>query len=213
MNLASYIDHTILKPETTFQEVKRICQEAIDHNFAAVCIPPYYTKKVSEILEDKSVKLATVVGFPFAFAGTPSKVDEIKRALEAGADEIDAVVHLNALKNGDWNYVRNDIDSVARAVHMRGKTIKIIFETGLLTEDEILRLCDICNKVEVDYVKTSTGYIAGGATAEMVAFMKANVSSNIKVKASGGIRSKEAALSMVEAGASRLGTSSGLKLV
>lgn len=211
MELSNYIDHTILTSGCTIEDVKRICAEAEQYGFYAICIPPYYVRHAARILEDSPVKIATVVGFPMGYAAIPAKVEEVKRAIDEGADELDIVANIAAVKNGDWAHVRNDIDGVTIAVHLKGKKIKLILETGLLEEEEIIRLCSICKDVGVDYVKTSTGY-QDGATVEHIQLLRTNLPKEIKIKASGGIRTAEAARQMIEAGADRIGTSSGVSI-
>jgi deoxyribose-phosphate aldolase len=213
MNLPSFIDHTYLKPDCTNEDIRRICQEAIEHKFFAVCIPPFFVQDAFRILENEPVKTATVIGFPMGYSSTAAKVEEIKRAIDEGVDELDVVVNLCALKSGNWNYVRNDIETVTRSAHLRGKGIKIILETGLLNADELEKLIDLCNKAEPDFIKTSTGFNAEGARPEIVAKMKELANDNIRIKASGGIRTKQDAMNMIEAGAHRLGTSSSLLIV
>ncbi len=212
MSIAHFIDHTVLKPDCSPEDIKTICSEAVIHGFKAVCIPPYFVPKAVNILEGTPVKVCTVVGFPMGYSTTASKVEEIKRALAEGADEVDVVVNVNAIKDGNWNFVSNDIDATTTAIHIRGKAIKIIFETGLLTEEEIVRLCEICNEKMPDFVKTSTGW-NGGATSDIVKLLRENLNSSIKIKASGGIRTPDAAHELINAGALRLGTSSGVHLV
>ena len=211
MDLASYIDHTVLIPDCTKDDITRVCNEALEHGFFAVCIPPYYVRLAAKLLEDTPVKIAAVVGFPMGYSAIPAKVEEIKRAIDEGADEIDIVVNIAAIKNGDWAHVRNDIDGVTMAVHLKGKKIKMIFEVALLEEIEILKLCNICKEVGVDFVKTSTGY-QDGATVEVVKLLRNNLPKTIKLKASGGIRTAEDARKMIGAGADRIGTSSGVAI-
>ena len=213
MDLAQFIDHTILKPDCTLTDIETLCSEAVEHCFVAVCVPPYYVKHAVGHLEDTNVKVATVAGFPLGYSPSSSKVETIKRALEEGADEIDVVINLCALKNGNWNYVRNELESMTNACHMRGKIIKVIIETGLLTRDEIVKVCEICASLKVDFVKTSTGFNGPGASVEAVALMRAMLPAKIKIKAAGGIRDRHFAEQLINAGANRLGCSSGTKLV
>ena len=213
MNLATIIDHTTLKPDCSLENVQTICEEAITHNFAAICIPPYYVKNAGKLLEDKKIKIATVIGFPLGYAATAAKVEEIKRAINDGVDELDVVINICAVKNGDWAYVKNDIDSMTRSAHLKGKIVKVILETSLLSEEEIKKLCVICSDVEADFVKTSTGFSGEGSTVEVVRLLRENLSSKVKIKASGGIRTTADALKMVEAGADRLGCSSSISIV
>ena len=212
MEIVQTIDHTLLKPETTTEDVRRLCQEAIEASFKAVCVPPYYVQEATQQLQGAPTKVATVIGFPLGYSATAAKVEEIKRAIDEGADEFDVVINISAVKSGNWNFVHNDIDRMTTACHIRGKIIKIIFETAALTQQEIIRLCDICTEINVDYVKTSTGY-QGGATPEVVRLLREHLPSSIKIKASGGIRSLEDAQELLTAGAERLGTSAGLSIV
>ncbi len=213
MELASVIDHTILRPDCTPEDIQILCQEAKKYSFVAVCVPPYFVKNAVRILDESTVKVATVVGFPMGYACTPAKVEEVKRAVEEGADEVDVVVNICAVKNKHWSYVKNDIDSMAMATHSRGKIVKVILETGLLTEEEIKQLCEICNQVGVNFVKTSTGMNGEGATIKAVQFLREHLDDNIKIKASGGIRDKAATERFIEAGASRIGTSAGIQII
>ena len=212
-DIAASIDHTILKPDTTYAEVEQLAKEAIEHGFAAICVPPYFAQDAVQLVEGKGVKVATVVGFPFGYSPTSAKVDEVKSCLDKGVDEIDAVVNIAAIKNQKWAYVTNDIQSITTAAHLQGKIVKIIIETGMLTPAEIGKLCEICTTAEVDYVKTSTGFNGQGATVEVVRQLRSLLPENIKIKASGGIRTREFALELLEAGASRIGTSVGVQLI
>lgn len=212
-SLAQVIDHTLLRPDATSQAIVQCCEEAQRHHFAAVCIPPYFVKTAVKALEDSPVKVATVIGFPMGYAMTPAKVEEAKRAIDEGADELDMVVNICAIKEQNWSYVRNDIDSVTRAAHLKGKTIKVIFEMGLLTNEEVVQLCQICNDVEANYVKTSTGIIGTAATTDMLHLLKQHLDPSIKIKASAGIRTREQAIAMLQAGAHRIGTSAGLQII
>lgn len=213
MNIASFIDHTVLQADTTLTDIKRVCKEAIEYGFAAVCVPPSYVAQARQALEGSSVKLSTVIGFPMGYSATVAKVEEIKRALAEGVDEFDVVIDIGAAKSGDWNVVRNDIDRMVTACHLRGKKIKVIIETGLLTSDEIAEMCKICNDLEPDYVKTSTGFNGAGARPEVVVQLRSLLKKKIKIKASGGIRTAEDARALIEAGADRLGASQGIAIV
>jgi len=213
MNFASVIDHTILKPDCSIDDIKQLCAEAIAHQFAAVCVPPYFIKDAARLLDGENVMVSTVIGFPFGYTATVAKVEEIKRAINDDIDELDVVINIAAVKSGHWNHVKSDIDSITMAAHLKGKIIKVIFETALLTKEEIKKLCTICNEKGVDFVKTSTGFNGVGATEEMILFLKENLSPKIKIKASGGIKNKEQAEALIKAGADRLGTSSGLSLI
>ena len=213
MDLSSYIDHTILKPDCTAQDIARLCEEALEYEFAAVCVPPYFVNQARQLLEDDPQKVATVVGFPFGYSPTPAKVEEVKKAIDEGADEIDAVINICAVKSGNWNYVANDIESMVTLARLKSKTIKIILETGLMNQEEITRLCELCVQSGTNYVKTSTGFNGQGATVETVTFLNQLLKGKAKIKASGGIRTSWDAQRFIEAGASRIGTSSGPALV
>mgnify|MGYP003348188424 FL=1 len=213
MNLASKIDHTLLKADTSEKEVKKLCAEAKEHGFAAVCVPPYFVRKCKLWLSGTNVKVATVAGFPLGYAHTPAKVEEARRAIDEGADEVDMVINVIALKAGDWNYLKNELTSAATIVQLRGGKLKVILETGLLTNEEIISACKLCSQMNVDFVKTSTGFIQPGATVEAVKLLRTNLPKTIKIKASGGIRTKEFALQLIEAGADRLGCSASVSIV
>jgi deoxyribose-phosphate aldolase len=213
VNLASRIDHTLLKADASEKEIKKLCLEAKENEFAAVCVPPYFVRKCKLWLTGTPVKVVTVVGFPLGYTHTPAKVEEARRAIDEGADEVDMVINIIALKAGDWNYLKNELTSVATIVQLRGGKLKVILETGLLTEQEIIAACDLCKDMTVDFVKTSTGFIEPGATLEAVKLLRANLPKTIKIKASGGIRDKAFALELIEAGADRIGSSAGLSLI
>ena len=215
MNIAGYIDHTYLKADTTTTDVLRLCQEAIDYGFASVCIPPFFVQNAAQYLRSKGSKIpvATVVGFPMGYATTASKVEEIKRAISDGANEIDAVINVSAIKSQNWTYVRNDMDSMTTAVGMKGKKIKIIIETGLLDLDEIDQLCDLALEIKPHFLKTSTGFNGTGATLGKVNRIKKKVGNQIAIKASGGIRTFAKAKSFIDAGVLRIGASASLQIV
>lgn len=213
MKIANFVDHTLLKPDLTLHDVTRLCNEAKQYQFKAVCIPPYYVRAAKRQLEGSDVSIATVIGFPLGYSSLPSKIDEIRRAIEQGADEFDTVINICAVKDRDWNYIKNEINSLCMAAQLRGKKIKMILETGLLEEFELLKLCEICNGAKVNYVKNATGFNAMGASVETIQFLRANLDKTIKVKAAGGIRTPEFARSLIEAGADRLGSSSSINLL
>lgn len=213
MNLASYIDHTLLRADTNLEDIKRVCQEAIHYQFSAVCIPPYYIAEAANVIADSKIKIATVIGFPMGYATTAAKVEEIKRAIADGANELDVVVNICAVKSNNWSYVRNDIDSMVMAAHLKGKAIKVILETGLLNEKELSKLCDICLEMKPDFIKTSTGFNGEGATVGIISLLRELTKDQIKIKASGGIRTREDAIRLVEAGAKRIGSSSSVLIM
>lgn len=213
MKMNQRIEHTILKPDTMESDIKKLCEEAIEHGFFGVCVPPYFVKHASIILKDFSVKIVTVAGFPLGYNTTPAKVEEARKAMDEGAHEIDMVMNIAALKNNDLNFVQNDIQSVATLVQLKGCKLKVIIETALLSNDEKVKACEICAKVGVDFVKTSTGFASSGAKLKDIELMRKNLPASIKIKASGGIKTKEQAKDLVKAGADRLGTSSGPDLI
>lgn len=204
-NISRYCDYTILKANATKEEVKKIVKEAIENDCASVCVNQYRTKMVAELLKDTSVKTCTVVGFPLGAVTTEVKMFEATISINDGADEIDMVINIGALKDKHYEYVRRDIEYVKAACGDR--ILKVIIETCLLTEEEIVKACEIVALAGADYVKTSTGFSTGGAKVEDIELMKKNIPETMKVKASGGIRSKEIAIAMIEAGADRIGTS------
>ena len=213
MNLAAKIDHTILKADTSKEEIIKLCNEAKQYGFAAVCVPPYWVRECKKQLADSKVRIATVVGFPMGYSATPAKVEEARRAIDEGATEIDMVINVIALKEGDYNYLKNELTSAGTIVQLRGGKLKVILETGLLTKAEIIKGCELCSELNVDYVKTSTGLTEKGATVENIKLLRSHLPKHIKIKASGGIRDKAAAMAMIEAGADRIGTSSGVKIM
>lgn len=213
-NLNKHIEHTLLKQDAKLEDFTKLFNEAKEHQFLGVCINPAYVKLAKENLKNSDVKVVTVVGFPLGANRSDVKAYETSKALEDGADEIDMVINVTALKNKDYDFVINDIKTVKSAC--QDKPLKVILETDLLEKDEIKKACELCVEAKADFVKTSTGFVKGGvgAKVEDVKLMYETVSPHgLKVKASGGIRDKETAIKMIEAGAERLGTSSGVKIV
>ena len=210
-NVLGMIDHTVLKPETTIDMVETLCKEAMEYNFAAVCVNPYYVKFCKEILIDSKVKVATVIGFPLGANTKEVKVFETIDAIKNGADEIDMVINIGALKHKDYEIVKEDIKAVVDAAKEKA-IVKVIIETCLLTEEEKVKACELSMDAGADFVKTSTGFSTGGATVDDVGLMKSIVGDKLEVKASGGVRDLDSAKQMIEAGATRLGTSSGVKI-
>ncbi|ASJ01574.1 deoxyribose-phosphate aldolase [Thermococcus gorgonarius] len=213
--IARYIDHTNLKPYATKEDIIRLCDEAIEYGFYAVCVNPYRVKLAKEYLREKNadVKVASVIGFPLGATPTEVKVFEAKKAIEDGADELDMVINIGALKDGDYDYVRKDIEEVVKVAHGKGVKVKVIIETCYLTEEEKIKACELAKEAGADFVKTSTGFGTGGATVEDVRLMRMVVGPEMGVKAAGGIRTYEQALAMIQAGANRIGTSSGVSIV
>lgn len=210
--LAKTIEHTLLRNNTTANDIRNLCDEALLNDFYGVCIPPYFVREAVRRVKE-AIKVVTVVGFPMGYSTVPAKVEEIKKALDEGADEVDAVVNIAAVKSDDKPYLRNEISSMMRAVAMRGKKLKLIVEFGVLSKEEILKIMPIIEAEEVDFVKTSTGFGGTNATVEAVQFLRASCSPRIKVKASGGIKTREQVIALINAGADRIGTSNGLQIM
>ena len=217
--LAKMIDHTILKANATQSDIEKLCEEAKEYNFASVCVNPYWVPLASDLLKNSTVKVCTVIGFPLGATSSESKASETEIAILQGADEVDMVINVGAMKNNQTDIVEKDILAVVNSARQTGKaqnkniTVKVILETCYLTKDEIKNACLCAKNAGADFVKTSTGFGTGGATVEDVKLMKETVGSSMEVKASGGIRDYETAIKMIEAGATRLGTSSGIAIV
>jgi len=213
IELPKYIDHTILKPFATKADIVQLCNEAIEHNFAAVCVNPSMVEYAKAILKGSPVNVCTVVGFPLGANATSIKLEEAQLCIEHGAHEIDMVINIGEAKAGNWKYVENEITQLATLCHSMRSTLKVIFENCFLTDDEIILACKASVVAGADYVKTSTGFGTSGATLEDVTLMKETVNGKCKIKAAGGIRDKESAIAMIKAGADRIGTSAGVKIV
>jgi deoxyribose-phosphate aldolase len=209
IDMASFIDHTILKPDATEDQVRRVCTEAREYGFASVCVNPSYIPLVVESLKGSGVKACSVIGFPLGATTTRAKTAEAMEVIKNGAAEVDMVINVGALKSGNLEYVKNDIESVV--TEAKGKAlVKVIIETCLLTDDEKVSACIAAKRAGADFVKTSTGFSAGGATVDDIKLMKKTVGSCMGVKASGGIRDYETAVAMINAGASRIGASASV---
>lgn len=213
MDLSSHIDHTLLKPDADLSSVETLCDEAKIHQFAAVCVNPYWVPVAAERLKDVSVRVCCVVGFPLGATPTEVKRVEAEWCLKHGADEIDMVMNIGEAKSGNWNVVENDIRSLSELTRERSALLKVIFETFLLDEAEIAASCEASINAGADFVKTSTGFSGGGATRKAVRMMVEATRGACRVKASGGIRDRETAVEMINIGAERLGTSSGVAIV
>lgn len=212
MEINKFIDHTALKPETTALQIEKLCAEAKEFNFFSVCVNSYYVKKAVSLLGGSSVKVCTVVGFPLGASTMETKRFEAMKAMAEGASEIDMVINISAIKSSEWQYVLDDMSSLGQVTHQQGGLLKVILETCLLTNEEKRKACELAVKAKVDFVKTSTGFSSGGATIEDVKLMRSLVG-NLGVKASGGIRDLETARKMIEAGATRLGTSASVEII
>lgn len=213
IDVAGYIDHTVLKPTTVADDVKLICNEALDYRFAAVCVPPPFVRNANRLLSGSDVKVATVIGFPFGYSVADAKLSEVRQALKDGAAELDIVINLSALKSGSWQYLTSEIRMLIAPVHEAGSIVKVIIESGILSDEEIIRCCGIYGDAGVDFLKTSTGYAEKGASVHAVQLMRANLPSSIKIKASGGIRTYQSAIDYIKAGADRIGCSAGVAIM
>ncbi len=213
MQLHSYIDHTVLKPTTLISDIEKLCAEARQYRFAAACVPPPFVKKTQQLLEGSGVKTCTVIGFPFGYSAIEAKLSEVLLAIVDGADEIDIVINLIALKNNDWQYLANEANHLIPIIKEKGKVVKIIIESGVLTDEEIIKCCELYGPAGIDYLKTSTGYAEKGASVHAVELFKKHLPAGTGIKASGGIRDYAFARQLVEAGATRLGCSASVVIV
>lgn len=213
MELNKYIDHTNLKPDATKHQIQKLCDQAKKYDFASVCVNPYWVKFCDQQLKNTSVKICTVIGFPLGATSTFSKVQETIEAIQDGADELDMVLNIGELKSGNYQKVKDDIKAVVQAVHQKGKILKVIIEACLLDDNQKIKACELCDELRVDFVKTSTGFSSGGATLHDVKLMKQSVKNHVQIKAAGGIHTKEEALAMIDAGADRIGSSSGVNIM
>ena len=211
MEYNKYIDHTLLAADAREEQIRKLCEEAREHHFASCCVNGDYVSLVHELLKDSNVKTCTVVGFPLGSMSTSSKVQEAREAIFDGADEIDAVINISHLKDKKYDQISYELQRLRKTCG--SKVLKIILETCLLTDEEIVKACQLCKDASVDFVKTSTGFSTGGATVHAVKLMKETVGDYPHVKASGGIRTKEFMEELIEAGATRIGTSKGVELV
>lgn len=211
MELNKYIDHTNLKAKTTLKDIEKLCSEALEYGFASVCVNPYYVSYAKDILRDSNVLVCTVVGFPLGMNTISVKEYEAIDAINNGADEIDMVINVGALKDGDYEYVKKEIEQIRDSIG--GKTLKVIIETCYLTDQEIVKMTEICNDTFVNFIKTSTGFGDSGAKVEEVEIMNHHRAETLEIKASGGIKTRKDMLDMIEAGATRIGTSSGVDIM
>ena len=211
MELNIYIDHTNLRATATLEDIKKLCEEAQRYHFASVCVHPYYVKVAKELLKNSNVQVGTVVGFPLGATTSEVKAFEAINAVENGADEIDMVINLGALKNKDYDYVKEEIEEIRDSID--GKVLKVIIETCYLTEEEIIKMTEICNETFVNFIKTSTGFGTRGALVEDIELIAKHKNEILEIKASGGIRDIDTVEAMIEAGATRIGTSHGSQLM
>lgn len=194
-------------------DIQKLCEEAKQYQFAAVCVPPNFIKLAKELVQGSAVQVATVIGFPFGYSATEAKIAEIILAMVDGADELDVVANISAIKNGDWMAIADEINHIMPIIRSKGKKIKVIIESGVLTDEEIIKCCDIYGIAGIDYLKTSTGYAEKGASVEAVQLFRKHLPEAIHIKASGGIRDYATAKQMIDAGATRIGCSAGVAIV
>ncbi|OIO59326.1 MAG: deoxyribose-phosphate aldolase [Verrucomicrobia bacterium CG_4_10_14_3_um_filter_43_23] len=209
--LAHYIDHTNLAPEATSIDIAKLCDESVQYNFHSVCVNPFWVPFVYKRLEKSPIQVCTVIGFPLGCNLSKTKADEAKQTFDLGADEFDMVINIGLVKEGDWSSIIGEIHQVVEAV--KGKCVKVILETCLLTKEEIIKACQASEKAGAHFVKTSTGFSKAGASTEAVVIMRHSISSTMGVKASGGIKDKQTAIAMIEAGATRIGASSSIAII
>lgn len=212
MNIVQYIDHTNLKPDCDEESIKQLCNEAKEYEFFAVCVPPYFLHQARTELIDTEVKVATVIGFPIGYDHIQAKESSILKSIQSGADELDVVLNVAAVKSNHWSYVRKELSVYNSLAKEYGKKLKVIFETGLLTDEEIIHICGLCNEEQPAFVKTSTGFFGGGANNDVVKLMRRNLRANILIKASGGIRDYGSALHLIRSGADRIGCSASVEI-
>ncbi|MER0439854.1 deoxyribose-phosphate aldolase [Emticicia sp. W12TSBA100-4] len=213
LNISKYIDHTLLKPTATEMDFRKLCEEIYQNSFYSACVPPFYVSFVKELLEYSDAKVCTVIGFPLGYHSTETKIAEAQKVLADGADELDMVMNINAFKSMAYETVKQEIKTLVEITHKKNALLKVIIETAYLDNFDIRIACEICEEVGVDFVKTSTGFAPKGADIEQVKLMREVLPSNIQIKASGGIQTYEQAMAFIEAGATRLGTSSGVAIV
>lgn len=210
MKLNNYIEQAILSPDTNANTIKELSQHALEHELVGICIPPFYVRTAATILDETPTKVITTVGYPMGYHAIPVKVEEAKRAIDEGIDELEMMINIAAVKDGNWSHVRNDISSVTTAAHLKSKKIKVVLETSLLTTDEIKQLCEICSAVEVDFVKNAIDYKGGIPSVEMITLLKNNT--DVAITAGGYISELSLAQALIDAGASRIGTTAALEL-
>lgn len=212
--LTEVIEHTLLKPDTTPDDIRRLCEEATEYGFFGVCVPPYYVRDARRLVgaDEARVRVCTVIGFPMGYSATMAKSEEIKRAFDDGVDEIDAVLNIAAVKSQQWNHVERDIDAIATAARLRSGVSKLILECALLTEEEICQVVGIARNAGIHFLKTGTGFLGHPATETMVQRLKELTNGELKIKAAGGIRTRAQAEALLRAGADRLGTSASVEI-
>ena len=213
MNIASLIDHSFLKPTTTIADIENLCSEAKEYGFRAVCIPPLFVKKAKVLLNGSTIKIATVTGFPFGYSAIEAKLAETVLAIVDGVDEIDMVINIAALKNADWQYLAKEVNTIMPVVKSKGRIMKLILETGLLNDNEIITCCDIYGAAGADFIKTSTGFVETGATVESVKLLRKHLADAVKINAGGSIHTYNAAKQLLDAGAYCISPDNSIQIV
>ena len=213
MNLARFIDHTLLRADATGSQIKALCEEALANGFAAVCVAPVYVREAAALLQQSDTAVCTVIGFPFGYHLSAVKAAEAELAIMSGAQELDMVINLAALKNGAWDTLETEVRDILEVTKLRGRKLKVIVESGILTEDELRRCCALYGRFNIDFLKTSTGFAATGASVEAVRIMKEELPPHVAIKAAGGIRSYAFVRELIGAGATRIGTSASLQIL
>ena len=213
MSLADFIDHTVLKPTTTLGDIEKLCEEADQYRFAAVCLPPYFVKDAVQILKGSTTKIATVIGFPFGYSHYRSKVEEAQQALDDGAHELDMVMNIAAFRSNDLAWLETEVAEISGVIAKKNAVLKVIIESGMLSPEEIIRCCDLYAHYPVHYLKTSTGYAEKGASVDAVRLMRKLLPAHIRIKASGGIKTYAFAKELVDAGAARIGCSASVAIM
>lgn len=208
--MLSYVDHTQLQPYATWEDIKKLCEEALEYHTASVCIPPCYIKRVFDEYNNKNLNICTVIGFPLGYSTLQAKMEETKQALEDGADEVDMVINISDVKNGRFDAVKNEISELKKLT--ADKILKVIIETCYLTKEEKIKMCEIVTEAGADYIKTSTGFGTGGATLEDIKLFKEYIGKDVKIKAAGGVRTLEDMENFIKEGCSRIGSSSAIKI-
>ena len=212
-SLEDYLDQTLLRVDVKESDIQELCARSKELNIYGVCIPPFYTNLARKLLDESNTKVVTVVGFPFGYTNITSKAEATKKVISDGADEVDLVMNISAFLSENYSQVADEVESVHTLCNMNDRVLKVIIETALLDKSQIAKACEICVEKEVDFVKTSTGFNGGGATLEVVGFMRSILPDGTKIKASGGIKTRDMAVKMIEAGANRIGTSSGFEIL
>lgn len=213
MNLAPFIDHTVLKNTTTIGDIDKLCSEAIQYSFVAVCVPPYFVQDAKRVVEGMPVKVATVIGFPLGYHHYKTKLSEAQLAIEDGADELDMVMNLAAFKSNDMAYVEAEVEALSKLTAETGKTVKVIIESGILSNEEIIKCCEVYSHFPIQFLKTSTGFGGEGASVHAVQLMRKHLPPQIQIKASGGIKTYSFAKELIDAGATRLGCSASISII